>query len=77
MKNRAQVEASSEVGCYKCLEIFDPKEIKFWTDQEQTAVCPYCQCDTILAPAPDFEVTKEALSEIHNYWLKKDEPQLD
>ena len=62
--HRRAVLAAKLVGCFCCLRIFDPKEIKngcdvraksiFFSKKDQknqewkTACCPYCMVDSIL-----------------------------
>ena len=67
MRNRKQVEAAKQVGCYHCLEVFDSEEINEYTDGEETVLCPKCHVDTILPHITD----KKELKKIHNFWLEK------
>ncbi len=46
--NREQLLKASKCGCFYCLKIFNPKEIKKWCDGEKTAICPYCGIDSII-----------------------------
>ena len=64
-KNKKQVLASQEVGCFYCQERFTPKNIKEWTDDGETPICPHCMVDSVVARNPndsEFEFTS---------WLKK------
>lgn len=55
--NRLALKKAYHCGCCNCLEIFDPKEIK-WADEDDavicslaganTAVCPHCGVDCIV-----------------------------
>ncbi len=69
IRNRKQVENSSICGCYYCLKIFKPKEINDWIDNDTTAMCPYCDIDSVLGNASGYEITEEALEELHKYWF--------
>lgn len=70
---------SKMCGCFYCLEIFPPSEIKNWTDgkllrrrlvdgkQGQTAICPRCMIDSVL---PDcMPITKNFLRKMKRYWF--------
>lgn len=57
-------------GCFYCLSIFDPSEIKEWVeDQGGTALCPYCDIDSIIGESSGYPITKEFLMKMHNYWF--------
>ena len=52
-----KIAASDVVGCFYCLNIFPPSDIKRWTDRrnprtgettQKTAICPHCSVDSIL-----------------------------
>ncbi len=67
--NRKSLQASSQCGCYYCLTIFTPDKITEWTDEKQTAICPFCHVDSVI-PDDIQELTKTILQETHNYWFK-------
>ena len=57
-------------GCFYCLEIFDPKEIKEWiADVSGTAVCPYCGIDSIVGEHSGFPIKKGFLRKMQQYWF--------
>ena len=57
-------------GCFYCLKIFNPKEIKDWIgDYKGTAMCPYCGVDSIIGAHSGFPITAEFLSEMRKYWF--------
>ena len=68
--HRAALEASPLCGCFSCLRIFSPSEITEWVarDQDQTAVCPHCQTDSVL-PSSEVELTTELLSVMRAEWF--------
>ena len=47
--NRGSLCDSDLCGCYFCLKIFKPDEISKWTDGDDTAVCPYCDSESVIA----------------------------
>lgn len=67
--NKKQIENSSICGCYNCLKIFKPDEIKEWIDKGATAMCPYCGIDSILGDASEYEISKEILEKLNKYWF--------
>ena len=71
MKNRQLVEQSTNAGCYCCLKIFDSKEIKEYTDEGQTAVCPYCEVDAVVGDMCGFVLNEEILKKAQKYWFAK------
>jgi hypothetical protein len=69
-KNKAKLEESQTCGCYKCFSIMSVSDIKDWTDEGETAICPDCQTDALL---PDVLVplSEENLRVINKYWFKE------
>ena len=76
MHNKENIRFAQKCGCYYCFEIFEPKNIKEWTDKTKkvpagdTAICPYCGTDGVLADNCGMELTKENLESIHKAWVK-------
>ncbi|MEB9972524.1 cytoplasmic protein [Bacillus cereus] len=67
---RKNLKEDNLCGCFYCLEIFHPSEIKEWIDSnESTALCPYCEIDSIIGQSSGFPITKEFLSEMNKYWF--------
>ena len=68
--NKAQVEQSKQCSCFHCLKVFPPSEIAEWCDlEEDTALCPYCGIDSVLADASGYEITEELLRKMNAYWF--------
>ena len=65
-KNRKKL--TNSCGCFGCMTVLDVKEIEEWTDNDETAICPHCNKDTVI---PDTD----NLQEIHEHWFKKEEPK--
>ncbi len=61
-KNKTKLP--KECSCYHCLKSFKLEEIKEWTDQGKTALCPSCLIDSVI---PKQE--SDLLAKIHNYWF--------
>ncbi|NLB62133.1 MAG: cytoplasmic protein [Clostridiales bacterium] len=66
--NKAMLQSDSICGCFYCLAIFHPKEIKDWTP-DLAALCPYCGIDSIISESSGFPITQEFLSKMHEYWF--------
>lgn len=67
--HRAELEKDSICGCFYCLKIFNPQEIKEWCDGDMTALCPHCGIDSIIGESSGYPITKEFLQEMHNHWF--------
>lgn len=67
--NRTLLEKAQTCGCFHCQKIFVPGKIVSWCDADDTALCPYCGIDSVLADAPGCEVTEEFLKKMHDRWF--------
>ena len=62
-------------GCFFCLEIFSPSEIKKWIiskndcDRLGTAICPYCKVDSVIGESSGFPITNEFLKAMNKRWF--------
>lgn len=70
-KNRKAVEESPACGCYQCLAVFSSEDIEEWTDYGNTAMCPKCGCDCVIAQSHAIPLDTQHLKQIHDYWLAK------
>ena len=70
--NKSEISLCQECGCYHCLKVFPKEEIKEWTDNSKTALCPHCGIDAVL-PNTAYALTKEVLAPIHDYWFERKE----
>jgi hypothetical protein len=66
--NRAELMASDLVGCYYCLQVYLPTEIKKW-EPDQTAICPHCGVDSVIGSASGFPINEQFLREMHNQYV--------
>lgn len=70
LNNKDDLLKDKKCGCFHCLKIFNPNEIKEWiTDIRGTAVCPYCGIDSIIGESSNFPITKEFLKNMQEYWF--------
>ena len=69
MNNKKELGQSEKCGCFSCLTIFYPYEIKWWIqDETGTAVCPYCYSDTVIGDVFGHPITREFLQEMKDFW---------
>lgn len=71
--NREALEVSANCGCFFCLTIFSPTEIRDWCDdydkESNTAICPHCGIDSVLAQSSGFPLTEEFLTKMKWTWF--------
>ena len=48
IRHREQLFENEHCSCFNCFAIYGPEEIKEWTDNSQTAICPKCGIDSVL-----------------------------
>lgn len=44
-------------------------EIERYIDSDTTALCPYCQIDSIIPDAIEFELNSQVIDEMNKYWF--------
>lgn len=67
--NKEQIVKSSKCGCFFCIKIFDPNEIEEWIDpNDDTALCPYCDIDSVIGDASGYEITEAFLRKMNEHW---------
>lgn len=70
INNNVEIEKSKKCGCFHCLQIFSPSEIKSWLkDTTGTALCPYCNMDSIIPETKDTIIDKSLLEKMNKYWF--------
>lgn len=68
--HKDQLLKDSKCGCFYCLRIFKPDEIKVWVkDISGTATCPYCGVNSIIGESSNQLITKEFLEKMHSHWF--------
>jgi hypothetical protein len=68
-KHRKELEASTTCGCFHCLAEFPYSAIQQWTDNEQTALCPKCEIDSVIGDASGFPVDRQFLTWMNEHWF--------
>jgi len=66
---REELSDSDYCGCFYCLDIYSPEEVKSWCDKGVTALCPKCGIDSVLGSASGFLVTKDLLEKMQKHWF--------
>lgn len=72
INNEEELNNSNKCGCFYCLRIYNPKEIKEWVEEKsgtKTALCPYCDIDAVIAESSDYELCEELLEYMYNIWF--------
>jgi len=68
--NKKYLSEDTKCGCFYCCKIYDPKEIDTYLNEKSgTALCPYCQIDSVIPEEAGYTISKEFLEEMHNYWF--------
>lgn len=68
-KHREEILKSNQCGCFYCLKTFKPEEIKDWIDEEQTALCPFCNIDSVIGDNSGAAIDETFLKEMHKDWF--------
>jgi hypothetical protein len=71
MNNRNIVEQSKKAGCFCCVKIFDVKDIKEYTDNGKTVICPLCGVDTVIGDMCGFDLNESTLKKANVFWFGK------
>lgn len=72
VRNRIQAFESTKCGCFYCLAIFSAAQVVRWiekSDNEQTALCPRCEIDSVLGDKSGYNINRSFLQKMHNYWF--------
>jgi hypothetical protein len=64
-RNRSKIKDDTQCGCYQCLSVIPGREIREWTDNSKTAICPKCGVDSLIPGMTDETYLKEA----NAYWF--------
>lgn len=70
INNKSVLENSKTVGCYCCCKIFDAKEVKNFTDNGQTGVCPFCLGDCLIGDSCGIAIEESYLKKAKAFWFE-------
>lgn len=62
IRHRTRVSEAERCGCFQCLAQFEPAAIQRWTDGGETALCPRCGVDSVLALEAGMDEGRKAKS---------------
>lgn len=71
-KNMKDLKNDTLCGCFYCLEIYNPKEIVEFVEEdngEKTAICPYCGVDSVLGKSSGYPINKQFLGMMFKQWF--------
>ncbi len=85
MCNREDLEKAELCGCFYCRNIYRPSEIKQWLKERtpdgsprpDTAICPHCGIDSVIAESADIKITPKLLVDMYNRWFEESKPELE
>lgn len=73
--HKQELKKDKLCGCFYCLAIFSPNEIKEWIVENtlaiksETAICPYCGLDAVIGESSSFPITKSFLEMMHKKYF--------
>jgi hypothetical protein len=73
--HRTEVLSSPSCGCFHCLAVFAPSEIRDWVDAGadgvgKTALCPRCGIDSVIGSNAGMALDERFLSQMHEFWFE-------
>lgn len=69
IRNRKELRTPQTCGCFYCQAIFNSREIFFWIDEGQTALCPECGIDSVIGAYTGAPLSPTFLKEMHDHWF--------
>lgn len=73
-RNKKLLKRYENCTCLYCGRSFDYKEINLYTDDNQTAICPFCHIDSVVPTKVDngvdkYKITKEIQEKIKKFYF--------
>lgn len=73
--HKIELEKDKKSGCFACVKIFSPSEIKEWyleteDGDEVTAICPYCGIDAVIGEHSGFRIDAKLLKKMNERWFR-------
>lgn len=70
--HESELKASEICGCFGCVSVFAPEDIEEWIEEtnsdQNTALCPFCQTDSVIGSQAGYPITVEFLEKMRKYW---------
>lgn len=73
LNNKDEISTSQNCACFHCFRTYSPNEIEYYieeNDGKETALCPYCLCDTVIGDASGIVISDELLDELAHTYLR-------
>ena len=70
-KNKDSLIGSISCGCFTCETLFLANDIRDWVindDGQLTAICPYCEADTVIGDSVVYPLKKDFLRAMKKIW---------
>ncbi len=67
--NREEIEHSQYCGCIYCERIYQAEDIDDYIDNGQTALCPYCDCDSVIGDGSGIELNEKLLDKLNKKYF--------
>lgn len=67
--NKSQIAAANTCYCFYCKRRISKDDIKDYTDDGQTAICPACGVDAIIPDSIEEPLDDAVISEMNEYWF--------
>ena len=68
-RNHAELKQSLKCGCFSCGRIFDATEVEDYIDGGETALCPYCDVESVVGDASGIELNLIVLNELNKMYF--------
>lgn len=75
--NMEALKSDTVCGCFSCCKIFHPSEIREYLiednpcDGKGTAICPYCEIDSVIDESSGFPIIQWFLRKMEQYWFNE------
>lgn len=67
--NKEKIMHSGKCYCFYCKKEMEAKEINKYIDNDSTALCPYCEIDSIIPDSIDENINSSIIDEMNKYWF--------
>ena len=67
--NRELILKSNKCYCFYCKSILSSNEIIKYIDNNETALCPKCDIDSIIPDAIDDTIDQKVIDDMNQYWF--------
>jgi len=67
--NKTQLLGAQTAACYYCMKTFSTQDILEYIKAGDTALCPECGVDAVLADNLGFDLSPEGLFKLNKYWF--------